>query len=145
MTCLPRRKRWALRCLLAAPLLTSLLVNGSGAAAAEFAGEPSQETVLIGAPDPTGVAVTGAGGETVYYVAATGRGVKLLRSTDLKQWRPVGRVFDARVPDWARREVPGASGVWAPDLSFHDGLYHLYYSVSTMGSQRSVIGEHLPL
>jgi arabinan endo-1,5-alpha-L-arabinosidase len=96
--------------------------------------------LLNRAPDPTGVATTNAAGDTVYYVAATGRGVKLLRSTDLKHWQPSGRVFDQGVPDWARREIPGTSGIWAPDLSYHNGLYHLYYSVSTFGSQRSVIG-----
>jgi len=96
--------------------------------------------LLNGAPDPTGVATKNAAGETVYYVAATGRGVQLLRSTDLKQWQPSGRVFETSVPDWARREIPGTRGIWAPDLSYHDGLYYLYYSVSTFGSQRSVIG-----
>ena len=35
-----------------------------------------REGLLNGAPDPTGVAVTNAAGGTVYYVAATGRGVK---------------------------------------------------------------------
>jgi arabinan endo-1,5-alpha-L-arabinosidase len=108
-------------------------------------GAPTAETnphdgLLHGAPDPTGVAITNAAGDTVYYVAATGRGVKLLRSTDLQHWQPVGHVFEQSVPDWARREVPGTRGIWAPDLSYHNGLYHLYYSVSTFGSQRSVIG-----
>lgn len=99
-----------------------------------------REGLLTGAPDPTGVATTNAAGETVYYVAATGRGVQLLRSTDLVRWESVGRVFDEAVPAWAKREIPGTEGIWAPDLSYHGGLYHLYYSISTFGSQRSVIG-----
>ena len=44
------------------------------------------------------------------------------------------------VPAWARAEVPGATGIWAPDVSYFAGAYHLYYAVSTFGSQRSVIG-----
>jgi arabinan endo-1,5-alpha-L-arabinosidase len=36
--------------------------------------------------------------------------------------------------------VPRSNGIWAPDLSYHNSLYHLYYSVSSFGSQRSVIG-----
>ena len=96
--------------------------------------------LLQGAPDPTAVAAVDEAGQTAYYVAATGRGVQLLKSTDLKKWRRVGRVFDDAVPEWAQREIPGSSGIWAPDLSYHDGLYYLYYSVSTMGSQTSVIG-----
>jgi arabinan endo-1,5-alpha-L-arabinosidase len=96
--------------------------------------------LLNGAPDPTGVATTDSSGSTVYYVAATGRGVKLLRSTDLKHWQVIGRVFKKAVPDWARREIRRSNGIWAPDLSYHNGMYYLYYSVSTFGSQRSVIG-----
>ncbi|MCC7474048.1 MAG: arabinan endo-1,5-alpha-L-arabinosidase [Pirellulales bacterium] len=99
-----------------------------------------RDGLLNGGADPTGVGIAQAAGGTVYYVAATGPGVKLLRSTDLKHWHPTGRVFEKNVPDWARREVPGADGIWAPDLSYHNGLYYLYYSVSTFGSQRSVIG-----
>lgn len=99
-----------------------------------------REGLLTGAPDPTGVAVTDANGQTVYYVAATGRGVQLLRSTDLVRWTPIGQVFDQPVPAWAAQAVPGTEGIWAPDLSLHGGRYYLYYSVSTFGSQRSVIG-----
>ncbi len=102
--------------------------------------QPPREGLLTGAPDPTGVATKNKAGETVYYVAATGRGVQLLKSTDLVRWEDAGRVFDQPAPEWAQREVPGTQGIWAPDLSYHDGLYYLYYSVSTFGSQRSVIG-----
>lgn len=96
--------------------------------------------LLRGAPDPTAVATTGQNGQPLYVVAATGRGVQLLKSTDLKHWQRAGRVFDDAVPQWAREAVPGTNGIWAPDLSYHDGLYYLYYSVSTFGGQRSVIG-----
>ena len=109
-------------------------------AVAALAAQAPREGLLTGAPDPTGVVTRDATGQTVYYVAATGQGVRLLRSTDLVRWTPVGRVFDTAVPEWAAREVPGTDGIWAPDLSLHGGLYYLYYSVSTFGSQRSVIG-----
>ena len=37
--------------------------------------------------------------------------------------------------------VPGFTGnFWAPDISYFNGLYHLYYAVSTFGSQVSAIG-----
>jgi len=117
-----------------------LLISASEVTHAQPAESNPRAGLLNGAPDPTGVATTNAAGETVYYVAATGRGVQLLRSTDLMHWQPSGRVFERSVPDWARREIPRTRGIWAPDLSCHDGLYYLYYSVSTFGSQRSVIG-----
>lgn len=110
------------------------------ATTAHAADADPHQGLLHGAADPTGVAVTDDDGKTTYYVAATGGGVKLLRSTDLRSWEPYGRVFERAVPRWARRAVPGTDGIWAPDLSCHDGLYYLYYSVSTFGSQRSVIG-----
>jgi arabinan endo-1,5-alpha-L-arabinosidase len=44
------------------------------------------------------------------------------------------------MPQWAHDYVPTAQDAWAPDISFHNGKYHLYYSVSTFGSNHSVIG-----
>ena len=79
----------------------------------------------------------------MYYVFATNRfQQKLLPifcSPNLEQWKFCGNVFDA-VPDWALREIPGARGIWAPDVSFVDGEYRLYYAVSTFGGNHSVIG-----
>ncbi len=60
-------------------------------------------------------------------------------SKDLHHWVDNGSPFDG-VPDWAKKAVPGATNVWAPDIHFIDGLYRLYYSVSTGGSMRSVTG-----
>lgn len=124
------------------PLLFALLAVAMSTVAthAQVADTNPNASLLHTAPDPTGVATTNAAGETVYYVVATGRGINLFRSPDLRHWEHVGKVFDKPVPDWAHRDVPGANGIWAPDLTYHDGLYYLYYSVSTMGSQRSVIG-----
>ncbi|WP_243663213.1 family 43 glycosylhydrolase, partial [Rhodothermus marinus] len=36
--------------------------------------------------------------------------------------------------------IPGVEFPWAPDIAFFNGRYHLYYSLSTFGSQRSAIG-----
>lgn len=124
--------------MLRSPVFAAAVLLLSIAIAADA--QAPREGLLTGAPDPTGVAVTDASGQTVYYVAATGRGVQLLRSTDLVRWTPIGRVFEDAVPEWAAKAVPGTDGIWAPDLSVHDGRYYLYYSVSTFGSQRSVIG-----
>ena len=76
----------------------------------------------------------------VYYLFSTGRGVPIKTSKDLLRWDDAGRVFPDGLPEWAGREVPRARSVWAPDISFFEGEYHLYYSVSTFGSQRSCIG-----
>jgi arabinan endo-1,5-alpha-L-arabinosidase len=48
-------------------------------------------------------------------------------------------VFD-ELPTWATREIPRARAPWAPDISFYKGRYHLYYAVSSFGSNESAIG-----
>lgn len=100
----------------------------------------SSDGVLAGGADTSIVAVQEADGRYGYYVVSTGRGISISYSRDLKEWRRIGRVFAEDVPRWAQDDVPKANGIWAPDLSFHKGLYYLYYSVSSFGSQRSVIG-----
>jgi arabinan endo-1,5-alpha-L-arabinosidase len=92
--------------------------------------------VLKGTADPA--IISDAGGWS--YVFATGRGIKIIRSKDLLDWHPVGRVFEEDVPAWAKELVPGSRGIWAPDISKHYGKFWLYYSVSTFGSRRSCIG-----
>jgi arabinan endo-1,5-alpha-L-arabinosidase len=61
------------------------------------------------------------------------------RSRDLLHWEKGGHVF-AELPAWAREAVPHSQTLWAPDISFFDGQYYLYYACSTFGSNRSVIG-----
>lgn len=80
-----------------------------------------------------------------YYLFSTsvktdvGGFVSCRRSRDLVTWERVGFVF-AQIPEWARDAAPRTKGIWAPDISFFNGLYHLYYSVSSFGSNQSVIG-----
>lgn len=95
-------------------------------------------------PDPAIIEARDGSG---FYIFSTGRGVPIWHSTDLKTWRRQGRVFAEPVPAWARTKVPRSRGIWAPDITFHHGRYHLYYAVSSFGSQRSVIGlaENLTL
>jgi arabinan endo-1,5-alpha-L-arabinosidase len=77
--------------------------------------------------------------ENRYYVFSTAPGIEIRRSSDLWEWERVGTVFDSALPSWAPTEVPGTEFPWAPDISYFNGRYHLYYSLSTFGGQRSVI------
>lgn len=74
-----------------------------------------------------------------YYLFSTRAGVAIRCSKDLVAWRLCGDVF-AHLPGWAVTDVPGLRGIWAPDISYFNGKYHLYYSASTFGSNRSSIG-----
>lgn len=78
-----------------------------------------------------------------YYVFGTnrfaGKHMPMFCSQDLRLWKFCGNVFPD-VPEWAKQEVPGARGMWAPDISYVRGAFRLYYSVSTFGSNHSAIG-----
>lgn len=81
----------------------------------------------------------------LYHVFCTGHSgeepglVPWRVSADLLHWELRGAVFEA-IPGWAAEAVPGTRGIWAPDVAWFNGRYHLYYSCSTFGSNRSVIG-----
>ena len=74
-----------------------------------------------------------------YYLFSTGKGIPVRQSKDLVHWKYTGEVFD-EIPAWARESVPGTRDFWAPDISFWNGKYHLYYSVSIFGKNTSCIG-----
>ncbi len=74
-----------------------------------------------------------------FYLFSTRAGLSVRCSEDLARWRLCGDVF-GHLPQWAVEEVPGLRGLWAPDISYFNGRYHLYYSASTFGSNRSAIG-----
>jgi arabinan endo-1,5-alpha-L-arabinosidase len=76
---------------------------------------------------------------STYYLFSTGSGIPIRCSNDLRRWTLCGEVF-SRLPEWITREFPHTRGLWAPDISRFGGRYHLYYAVSTFGSNRSAIG-----
>lgn len=78
--------------------------------------------------------------DSVYYLFCTGWGISVMSSTDLINWKPERPVFE-KTPEWAVEAVPGFKGhIWAPDITFHNGKYYLYYSVSAFGKNTSCIG-----
>jgi arabinan endo-1,5-alpha-L-arabinosidase len=77
---------------------------------------------------------------STYYVFCTGQGISVFSSTDMKHWKKEKPVFD-KAPAWAVAAIPGFRGhIWAPDISFSNGQYYLYYSVSAFGKNTSAIG-----
>ncbi|MES2773721.1 MAG: arabinan endo-1,5-alpha-L-arabinosidase [Bacteroidota bacterium] len=75
-----------------------------------------------------------------YYLFCTGGGISAYSSSDLTTWRKEKPVFD-KAPQWALDTIPGFRGhIWAPDISYHNGLFYLYYSVSAFGKNTSAIG-----
>jgi xylan 1,4-beta-xylosidase len=66
-----------------------------------------------------------------YYIATSTfewfPGVQIHHSRDLKNWQLLGQVLD-RKSQLDMRGNPDSCGVWAPCLSYSDGLFYLVYS-----------------
>ncbi len=123
---------WLQTSTLALVLAMSLVASGRSAQET-----PRREFQLLGIPDPTIIHADDGSG---YYIVCSGKGIPIWHSRDLRQWTQVGRVFAEDVPSWARDKIPDSRGVWAPDIKQVNGKFYVYYSVSTLGRQRSVIG-----
>ena len=66
-------------------------------------------------------------------------GVHIRTSADLVEWTYIGTAFDG-VPE-AAAQWSGARGLWAPEVvHWPGGVWHMYYSASTFGSNTSAIG-----
>jgi arabinan endo-1,5-alpha-L-arabinosidase len=82
---------------------------------------------------------------STYYVFSTdasstqGGFLPIRCSSDKVSWTACGFVYNT-LPSWISAAVPGATELWAPDISYFNGAYHLYYAASTFGSNVSAIG-----
>jgi arabinan endo-1,5-alpha-L-arabinosidase len=129
--------------ILRAAAMAALAFAGAMAVAEERR-EPAHETLnsrLTGDLVPTHDPVIIREGDT-YHVFGTGNGghyIETRTSKDLVHWTATGPLFTT-LPDWAKQAIPGTDGMWAPDISYVNGEYRLYYAVSTFGSNRSAIG-----
>jgi arabinan endo-1,5-alpha-L-arabinosidase len=78
--------------------------------------------------------------DSLYYMFCTGQGITVWSSVNRVDWKKEQPVF-AQPPAWVLQELPAFKGhTWAPDISFHNGQYYLYYAVSAFGKNTSCIG-----
>jgi len=75
---------------------------------------------------------------STYYVFNTGLWTRT--STNMTSYTSIARVLSPN-PGWIGSNVTGVTDLWAPDASYFDGRYHLYYAASTFNSNRSCIGH----
>ncbi len=129
--------------------------SGSGGAAGSggSGGDPTCAVGVSSGSPPAVLSLTGSvqnshdpviiQSESQFYSFSTGDNVLVKTSPDLLDWDFGGDVFDGSParPSWLSSQVPGVANLWAPDISFFGGKYHLYYSASTFGSNRSCIGH----
>jgi arabinan endo-1,5-alpha-L-arabinosidase len=103
---------------------------------ASAGGPPPQPMALtgsLGAHDPAALVVN-----NTIYLFATGLTAKT--STNLTSWQNASNPINPR-PAWVAQNVPDATNLWAPDIAYFGGMYHLYYAASSFGSNRSCIGH----
>jgi arabinan endo-1,5-alpha-L-arabinosidase len=145
----------ARRVLMAGAAATALVAAGAGTVSAQAStvrgmSRPSVATTPTTPPaaypnpgvvsgdtgthDPS-LVKTPAGG---YIVAQTGDDIPLKTSTDRTAFRSAGTVFPGGA-SWTTAYTAGSRSLWAPDISYHNGRYYLYYSASTFGSNHSAI------
>jgi arabinan endo-1,5-alpha-L-arabinosidase len=113
-------------------------------AAFAFAGDAAPQVVKVeGDVEYTHDPSIAKDGDT-WYLFGTANGpardgeVPIRCSQDLHVWKRCGNVFE-KVPDWIKKESPATKELWAPDISFFDGEYHLYYAFSVFGKNTSGI------
>ena len=123
-------------------LVLSCLIVTAGAALSQPAPRPRAITVSGDTEyvhDPSII----KDGET-WYLFGTSSGPKrdgelpIRCSGDLRAWNRCGVVFD-QVPEWVKKESPQTRELWAPDISFFNGEFHLYYAFSVFGKNTSGI------
>ncbi|MFC4857079.1 arabinan endo-1,5-alpha-L-arabinosidase [Actinophytocola glycyrrhizae] len=118
--------------IFAAALLT-VAVAQAPASAAEYP-NPGLVTGDIAVHDPAMVKAA----DGTYFLFSTGNGIDIRTSPDRTAFRRAGAVFPNGA-SWAHPFTGGSDNLWAPDVSFHNGRYYLYYSASTFGSRNSAI------
>ncbi|MDX8044423.1 glycoside hydrolase family 43 protein [Gracilibacillus sp. S3-1-1] len=79
-----------------------------------------------------------------WWVFGTGEedrnGIRVLYSQDGRNWNEAPVIFPEPL-GWWKNYVPNhTTAQWAPDIHYFNGRYWLYYSVSSFGSNQSLIG-----
>jgi arabinan endo-1,5-alpha-L-arabinosidase len=81
-------------------------------------------------------------GNTYYVFATTSNPAEgqfpIRCSNDLLAWKICGHVFET-IPAWIHEASPTTKELWAPDISFFQGKFHLYYAYSAFGVNTSGI------
>ncbi|GAA5900337.1 hypothetical protein JCM6882_002310 [Rhodosporidiobolus microsporus] len=80
------------------------------------------------------------GADGTYVMAATGNGIPIWTSPDRTTWTLRGPAFPDGAPKATETYTKTVDGdLWAPDVTFVDGKFIMYYSASTFSKQDSAI------
>ncbi len=127
---------------LSVPLVFSLLLAGILQAPASLPAQQPQAFTLSGDYPVTHDPSIAHQGDTYYVFATTSNPAEgqlpIRCSHDLRAWKNCGHVF-RQIPTWIQAASPDTKALWAPDISYFHGEYHLYYAFSLFGSNTSGI------
>ncbi|KAF9485856.1 glycoside hydrolase family 43 protein [Pholiota conissans] len=74
-----------------------------------------------------------------YFVFSTAPGIEIRTSKDRTAWTLIGKVFPNGA-SWTDQYTGTSNGnLWAPDCTYINGQFLLYYAASSFGSQNSAI------
>ncbi|RDB17969.1 Extracellular endo-alpha-(1-_5)-L-arabinanase 1 [Hypsizygus marmoreus] len=74
-----------------------------------------------------------------WFVFSTAPGIEIRTSIDRTAWTLVGRVWPNGA-SWTDTYIGTSNGnIWAPDCTYINGVFWLYYSAFSFGSQKSAI------
>ncbi len=77
--------------------------------------------------------------DDTYYVFTTG--LRSKTSKDMVTWTSGPSMFPRDTKfSWWNNDIPGKVGLWAPDVHYANGKYHMYYSVSAWMNFKSSVG-----
>jgi len=74
-----------------------------------------------------------------FTLMQTNNMLSIQQSNDMLNYKKTGQVFNG-LPAWVKAENIGAEDIWAPQITYRDGLYWCYYTVSEFGRNNSAIG-----
>jgi arabinan endo-1,5-alpha-L-arabinosidase len=127
---------WRRKALTAAVALVAAAGTAVGVKAADAATYPNPGVVTgsVNVHDP-GIVKKPDG---TYLIAHTGNNIVLKTSTDRTAVKDAGVAFPNGA-SWTTSYTGGSANLWAPDISYHNGKYYMYYAASTFGSNHSAI------
>jgi arabinan endo-1,5-alpha-L-arabinosidase len=112
----------------------SPLLPASAAAGATYP-NPWPTTGDVAAHDPSMIQL--ASGQYVLY--STHNGLEARTSPDALHWTRNGSALPNGA-SWATAYTGDPKELWAPDVSYHNGRYWMYFAASSFGSNNSAIG-----
>jgi arabinan endo-1,5-alpha-L-arabinosidase len=120
----------------AAVVVGVITVSTLGASAAAYPNPGKVTGAITGVHDPSMVKAA----DGTYMLYSTDDNLEIRTSKDRINWTRAGSVWPNGAP-WTYDFTPASTRkyLWAPDISFHNGKYYLYYAASTLGKKKSAI------